>query len=63
MVCKFNNVQGGVSNRIVQHWLMIIYVYIDSFGVLESNGIHPQLLLNKHVMFSRNNEARWWGQD
>ena len=35
-----------VGNTI-ENWIMIIYVYSGSFGVLESNGINPKTLYKK----------------
>ena len=42
---------------------MNIYAYMDGFWVLESNKIHPEILYNKYITFSRDNEDIRWGED
>ena len=36
----------------IKFYLKYIYVYFDNFRVLESNGIHPQILSNKNTILS-----------
>ena len=44
--------------RVLQSTTMNIFTSINNFLVLKSNGIHPQILSNKTIIFSRNEEEK-----
>ena len=54
ILCKrAANQENGASRYYSVPKNGYIYVYFDSFWILESNGIYPQILSNKIIMFSR----------
>ena len=53
MLCKHATSQENGASRYYKVLRSgYIYVRFDSFGVLESNGIHLQILSNKNTMLS-----------
>ena len=64
MLCKHVvNQENGASRYYKVLESGYIYIFFDSFGVLESNGIHPQTLSHENIIFNRYCEDRWWRGD
>ena len=54
-----NKGKRQVSKSTIEYCVLIIFTYEDNFWVLQSDGIHPQILSNKYIIFSRNEEEKW----
>ena len=51
-------VEKHIVEGTSEYYIMNIFTHIDCFWVLESNGINPQILSNKYIMFGRNEERQ-----